>query len=131
MLTWNCPRDTPIMSTFGRTILAGGSLGKAEDVVEAATRFVADPRVVGRAVVVGPKLKVEQDMDGQWSLVEGKHTPGEEKAIWEIYAHDFEDTEVFMRRILRILNRVVEIKGWTGWLQDVFAAFKYGMGLST
>ena len=119
------------MSTVGRTIVAGGSLGKAEDVVEAATRFVADPRVVGRAVAVGPKLKVEQDIDGQWSLVEGKRNTGEEKAIWEIYAHDFEDTEVFMRRILGILNRAVEIKGWTGWLQDVFAAFKHGMGWSS
>lgn len=105
-------------------------MGNAEDVVEAATRFVADPRVVGRAVVVGPKLKVEQDTDGQWSLVEGKETSGEEKAIWEVYAHDFEDTEIFSRRIVGIMNRAMEMKGWSGWLKDIFAALKYGMGWS-
>ncbi|KAL9138218.1 MAG: hypothetical protein Q9175_000544 [Cornicularia normoerica] len=109
----------------GRALLAGGSLGNAEDVVEAATRFVADPRVVGRAVAVGPKMEVEQDPDGQWSLVEGK---GKDKAIWEVYAHDFEDTELFTRRAVGILNRAVELKGWSGWLKDMFAALKYGMG---
>ncbi len=66
-------------------LIAGSSVANAEDVVEAATRFVADPRVVGRAVAVGPKLKIELDADGQWSL--SKSNAGEEKAIWEIYAH--------------------------------------------
>ena len=112
-------------------MLAGGSIGKAEDVVKAATRFVADPRVVGRAAAVGPKLKVAQDTDGQWSLVEGKGAAGEEKAIWEVYAHDFEDTEVFMRRIVGLLNRVMEVRGWSGWLKDIFATLKYGMGWSS
>ena len=99
--------------------------------MEAATRFVADPRVVGRAVVVGPKLKVEQDTDGQWSLVDGSGTAGTEKAIWEVYAHDFEDTELFTRRVVALMNRAVEIKGWYGWLRDLFAALKYGMGWSS
>lgn len=120
-----------MVSTLGRVVLAGGSLGRPEDVVEAATRLVADPRVVGRALLVGPKLKVEQGTDGQWSLVEGKGAAGEKKAIWEIYAHDFEDSDIFMRRILGIMNRVVEIRGWTGWVKDLFAAFKYGMGWSS
>ena len=96
--------------------------------VEAATRFVADPRVVGRAVAVGPKMEVEQDPDGQWSLVEGKGNTGKDKAIWEVYAHDFEDTELFTRRAVGILNRAVELKGWSGWLKDMFAGLKYGMG---
>lgn len=116
---------------LGRVLLAGGPLGKAEDVVEAATRFVADPRVMGRAVVVGPKLKVEQDLDGQWSLVEGKRNAGEKKAIWEVYAHDFEDAEIFSRRFVGLLNRAMEIEGWYGWLKDMFAALKYGMGWSS
>ncbi len=119
-----------MLTTAGRALLAGGSFGNVEDVIEAATHFVADPRVVGRAVVVGPKLKVEQAADGQWRLVEGKGTTGEEKAIWEVYAHDFEDTEIFTRRIVGIMNRAVEIKGWSGWLTDMFAALKYGLGWS-
>ncbi|CAD6585535.1 MAG: hypothetical protein ASARMPRED_002185 [Alectoria sarmentosa] len=116
--------DTPLFTTTARALLAGGSMGNAEDVVDAATRFVADPRVVGRAVVVGPKLKVEQDSNGQWSLVDDQEKRGEEKAIWEVYAHDFEDTEIFTRRIVGILNRAMEMKGWSGWLKDMFAAFR-------
>lgn len=106
-------------------------MGNAEDVVEAATRFAADPRIVGRAVVVGPKLRVEQDTSGQWSLVENKDKRGEEKAIWEVYAHDFEDTEIFTRRVVGIMNRAMEINGWFGWLKDMFAALKYGLGWSS
>ena len=87
--------------------------------------------MVGRAVVVGPKQKVEQDAHGQWRLVEGKGTNGEEKAIWEVYAHDFEDCELFSRNAIGLLNRAVEINGWVGWLKDMFAALKYGIGRSS
>lgn len=113
---------------MGRALLAGGSFGNVEDVVKAATRFVADPRLVGRAVVVGPKLKVEQSTDGQWTLVDGKGNTGEHRAIFEVYAHDFEDAEVFSRRIVGIMNRAMEIKGWSGWVMDMFSALRYGMG---
>ena len=82
-------------------------------------------------MVVGPKLKIEQDTDGQWSLVEGKGSTVEEGAIWEIYAHDFEDSEIFSRRIIGIWNRAMEINGWLGWLKDMFAALKYGLGWSS
>ena len=120
-----------MVPTLGRMLLAGCPIGNAEDVVTAATNFVADPRVMGRAVVVGPRLKVEQDSDGQWSLVEGKGNAGEEKAIWEVYAHDFEDVEIFSRRFVAFLNRAMEVKGWYGFLKDIFAALKYGMGWSS
>jgi len=125
-----CPYfvDTPILTTLARLLLAGSAIGKPEDVVEAATRFVADPRIAGRAVVVGPKLKISEDADGEWSLVEKGGKAGEEKAIWEIYAHDFEDSELFSRNIVRVLNRVMEIRGWAGWLKDMIVALKYGVG---
>lgn len=56
-----CPYfiDTPMITPAARVIVAGSPIGKPEDVVDAATRFVADPRIVGRALVVGPKLKVK------------------------------------------------------------------------
>ncbi|KAL9577842.1 MAG: hypothetical protein Q9203_007310 [Teloschistes exilis] len=122
-----CPYfiDTPLLSLMGRAILAGGRMGKVEDVVEAATRFAADPCVVGRAVSVGPKIKVKQDADGEWSLVEGEDKDAEQRAIWEIYLHDFEDSDVFQRRIVALYNRIVEIRGWTGWAQDLVAAVAY------
>ncbi|KAL8685726.1 MAG: hypothetical protein Q9218_007581 [Villophora microphyllina] len=122
-----CPYfiNTSLVTVTARAVLAGGSIGKVEDVVEAATRFAADPRVVGRAVTVGPKLKVKQDTDGQWSLVEGEDKDAEQRAIWEVYLHDWEDADIFQRRIIGILNRVVEIRGWTGWAHDLLAAMIY------
>ena len=127
-----CPYfiDTPLIPAAGRALLAGGVLGKAEDVVEAGTRFVADPCILGRAAAVGPKMKVKQDLDGEWRLVETNDGPGEHKAIWEAYADDFEDNEIFSRNYVRLLNRVVEIRGWVGWFTDVFAAVRYGLGWS-
>ena len=121
-----CPYfiDTPLLSGVARAVLAGGAMGKAEDVVEAATRFTADPRVVGRAVSVGPKMKVKQDADGEWFLAEG-NTDGAEKTIWEIYPHDFEDCDVFQRNMVGLLNRVMEIRGWVGWISDMFGALTY------
>lgn len=124
-----CPYfiETPLLTASTRAILAGGVLGKIEDVVDAATRFAANPRVVGRAVWVGPKLKVEQDTNGAWSLVENDEQKGEQRAIWEVYLHDFEDSDVFQRRIVTILNRATEIKGWIGWARDMIAAVSYGL----
>lgn len=47
-----CPYfiDTPIVPATVRVLLAGGSMGKPEDVVDAATRLVADTRIVGRSL---------------------------------------------------------------------------------
>lgn len=124
-----CPYfiDTPMVSTAIRLALAGGTMGKAEDVVEAATRFAADPRVVGRAVSVGPKLKVKQDGAGEWHLMQEEDQAAEQRAIWEVYLHDFESSDVFQRRLVSLMNRVVEIRGWTGWVQDMIAAMFYGI----
>ncbi|MCJ1226143.1 hypothetical protein MMC12_002792 [Toensbergia leucococca] len=123
-----CPYfiDTPIIDAPGRAILAGGLLGTIEDVVEAATR-VMDPRVVGRALAVSGKMKVEQDAEGTWSLAEGSEATAQDKAIWEIYSHDFEDSDIFQRRMVGLLNRVTELRGWIGWTKDIIGALAYAV----
>lgn len=124
-----CPyfMDTPLLTTETRVMLAGTLLGKPEDVVEAATRFAADPRVVGRAVSVSPKLPVEQSEDGEWTMADPANPSGVEKAIWEIYAHDFEQADLLQRRILGLINRRAAIRGWTGMLQELVGAFFYSL----
>ncbi|KAG8534277.1 uncharacterized protein KY384_001121 [Bacidia gigantensis] len=119
-----CPSHiaTPLQTAPLRMLLAGGSMGECDDVVEAATRFVASPQIVGRALLVGPKMSVESDSDGHWSWSD-KQT-GEERAMMEIFAHDWEETETSQRRVIRALNKVVEIKGWTGWFVDVLKAIR-------
>lgn len=124
-----CPYfiDTPLLGADARAILAGGCLGKIEDVVDAATRFAADPRIVGRALVVGPKLRVEQQDDGEWDLVKKDAEGGVEKAIWEVYADDFEDSEIFQRRMVGLLNAATELRGWVGWANDIAGAIAYAL----
>jgi hypothetical protein len=85
-----CPYfiDTPLLNVAARLALAGGATGKPEDVVDAATRLMADTRIVGRALVVGPKVRRDDD----WQLLPSSSTEGHESAVWEAYAEDF--TEV-------------------------------------
>ncbi|MCJ1304089.1 hypothetical protein MMC08_006901 [Hypocenomyce scalaris] len=124
-----CPYfiDTPLLSAPARSILAGGTIGSVDSVVEAATRFAANPQIVGRALYVGPKFKVTQDESGDWNIAEKKGECGEEKAVWEIFVHDFEDSDTFQRNMVSILNRAAEIKGWSGYLGDMFGAFGYAI----
>lgn len=126
-----CPyfTDTPLLTTAGKFILAGLPVGEVEDVVEAATRFTADPQILGRGVFVGPKMKVRQEAEGQWTYVEEKQEPGEESAVFEVYVHDFEETELFTRMMVGLINRKTEIKGWLGWLGSIVEAIRYGLGL--
>lgn len=124
-----CPyfTDTPILNTFVRVVLAGSVVGTSDDVVEAATRFTADPRVVGRAISTGPKLRVVQDGDGEWSLAEDEREVGVEKALWEVYPHDFENVDKFQRTLIGIFNRATEKRGWVGWAVDLVGAISHGV----
>ncbi|ORY14927.1 hypothetical protein BCR34DRAFT_598831 [Clohesyomyces aquaticus] len=125
-----CPYfiDTPIIPPSIRVVLAGAGTGKVEDVVDAGTRFVADSRILGRALVVGPKLNVKQSHEGEWELV-ARSTPGShETALWEAYADDWEEVEAFSRGIVRLLNAYQVSRGWVGWATDVVKAVAYGFG---
>lgn len=111
--------DTDIVPPAAKLLLAGGGMGKVEDVVEAATRLVADTRIVGRGIVIGPKITVKQDETGEFKLV-AKGTEGStETAVWEPYADDWEEADAFGRRIVKILSAVERTRGWVGWAADI------------
>jgi NAD(P)-dependent dehydrogenase (short-subunit alcohol dehydrogenase family) len=122
-----CPYfiDTPMLPAAGKVLLAGGGAGKVEDVVDAGTRLVADSSILGRGLWVGPKARVKQSVNGEWVVVDKSDADGEEKAIWEAYADDFVDSEIFTLRVVRVLNGIVRMRGWTGWIQDMVAAVKF------
>lgn len=95
-----------------------------ESVLEAATRLVADQSIIGRALAIGPKASIEQaraaglvsdtaemDRDGQ--------------AIWDVYAHDFEQSDLFTRRIIAVTNLITRARGWTGVVGDVAGKASY------
>lgn len=128
-----CPYfiDTPIVTPGARFVLAGGAMGKVEDVVDAATRFVADSRILGRALVVGPKIHVKQNGEGEWELVtkDRDMSGSTETALWEPCADDWEDTDAFNRNLVKVVNSVMAVRGWTGWAGDVIKAMRYKIGL--
>ena len=126
-----CPYfvNTPMLTAQARAVLlAGAGLGTVEDVVEAATMFTANSSIVGRAVVIGPKLSITRDDEGLLSVSKGfeKDERANESGIWEIDAHDFEDCDVFSRNMIGLLNRAAEAKGWLGWAGDWVGAVGYG-----
>lgn len=99
-------------------LLAGGAgPARVEDVVDAATRLVADEGIVGRGLMVGPKTRE--------GLKEGDVVEGG-SAVWELYADEYEQVEMFMWRYIRILNAVTKARGYFAWFVDVFAIWRRG-----
>ncbi|KAL8387115.1 hypothetical protein RB595_010145 [Gaeumannomyces hyphopodioides] len=131
-----CPYfvDTPLVPAGGMSLLAGAGLASLGEVVEAATRLAADRDVRGRALVVGPRLRVldgggaveyvdgegagddAEDRRGGYSRQSGS---GGGQAAWECYAHDYDSVEAFVWRYTRLLNTIERIRGWTGWVRDM------------
>ena len=105
-------------------------MGQVEDVVAAGTRFVSDSRVLGRSLVIGPKVHVRQKDDGEWDLVTPASPGSIETAIFEPYADDWEDVDAWDRNMVKILNLVQAGRGWAGWAQDIVKAVFYGFRLA-
>ncbi|KAG7291860.1 hypothetical protein NEMBOFW57_001882 [Staphylotrichum longicolle] len=111
---------TPLMNKPGLALLAGGAKAELEDVVDAGTRLMADEGVRGRALVVGPKMRVvDDDEDGGEGIEivegQGRVRAGERRqAVWEVYGHDYERVEVFMWRYLAVLNLMRQVRGGVG-----------------
>jgi len=104
-------------------------MGKVEDVVDAGTRFVADSRILGRSLVIGPRMHVRQKENGQWDLVTSGTPGGVEAAVFEPYAEDWEDVDAWDRNFVKLLNLVQIGRGWAGWGLDVVKAVLYGIGV--
>ncbi|EPE32129.1 NAD(P)-binding Rossmann-fold containing protein [Glarea lozoyensis ATCC 20868] len=113
--------DTPILPAVGRLVLAGSGMGKPEDVIDAGTRLMADTRIVGRSLAIGPKVRIDDD----WQVISPSSPNGTESAVWEAYAEDFVEVEAFTRRFIGAINQVEVIRGWVGWATDVLLAFAY------
>ncbi|KAK4139072.1 uncharacterized protein C8A04DRAFT_16185 [Dichotomopilus funicola] len=129
--------ETPIIPAAGKLLLAGAAKADLEDVVDAATRLMADEGVKGRALCIGPKMGVvDEGVEGEagqghtgkewgWGgpgvrVVEGTGVEGERKqAVWEVYGHDYERVESWVWRFLAIVNVMREVNGWTGFVKDM------------
>ncbi|KAK3997019.1 putative dehydrogenase [Cladorrhinum sp. PSN332] len=121
--------ETPLLTFGGRVLLAGAPKGEVEDVVDAATRLVADEEIVGRALMIGPKMKVAFDgEDGTPVLDLDQQEGSETRAVWEIYGHDYEQVETFVWRYLTMLNAAKSVYGWKKTAREWWAIFTGGSG---
>ncbi|KAM4064962.1 short chain dehydrogenase [Hirsutella rhossiliensis] len=100
-----------------------GSAGPASvpDVVDAATRLIADVSVAGRALVVGPRLKSAPPGEIPVADAEGH---GQGRAAWECYAHDYDEVETFTWRYVRLLNVIATARGSWAWIRDLWSIFR-------
>lgn len=146
--------DTPILPNRAVAMLAGLGLATLEDTVDGATRLMAATtttttaaaptqqaqRIAGRALFIGPRASLlqkvlpereltgdeeaeVQDVTGE-VLVDGDVAAGKGQGVWDVYAHDYETADYFIRRYVRVLNTIAAIKGWIGfWKEFVNALF--------
>jgi NAD(P)-dependent dehydrogenase (short-subunit alcohol dehydrogenase family) len=114
-----CPyfTDTAILGPLGAVVLAGGGMARLESVIDAATRMVADHGIVGRGLCVGSKASVEDAKE----VGLGEQVTAEGQEIWDVYAEDFEQSDLFTRRVIGITNLVTSARGWGGWFADIRA----------
>ena len=68
-------------------------------------------------------MKVVLDEENNYQLA----LNGQPKAVWECYAHDYDDAELFNKNLIRLLNQYAAARGWLGWAQDMAAALFYGV----
>ncbi|AEO54659.1 hypothetical protein MYCTH_2297454 [Thermothelomyces thermophilus ATCC 42464] len=128
--------DTPILPGSAVALLAGAGQTDPADVVDAATRLVADRQIRGRALCVGPKVRLVDADGGGGEAGEGKEgglggagvrvveglgeQPGERRqAVWEMYGHDYARVETFVWRYLAVLNLMRQVRGWVGFVGDL------------
>ena len=116
-----CPyfADTPILGLAGGLIMAGGGLAEVQSIVEAGTRLVADSSIIGRGLAIGPKVNEEE------AKAAGLKVEKQERmqAVWDVYAHDFEQSDIFSRRVVALTNIKGDQRGLTGLLSDLGWAF--------
>ncbi|KAF4470364.1 short-chain alcohol dehydrogenase [Fusarium albosuccineum] len=101
---------------------AGGA--EIEDVINAATRLVADEAIAGRALCVGPKLKstvapIVEEEDPLMAVQEHEGD-GRGRAVWECYGEDYDNADAFVKRFVILLNAAERVKGWFGIVSDVW-----------
>ncbi|PNP44435.1 hypothetical protein THARTR1_11047 [Trichoderma harzianum] len=121
--------DTKMLQPTTEALLLSGSAGPGQvpDVVDAATRLIADESIVGRALVVGPRLKPQDfEVGDNGSGLLGTEDPNQAQGIWECYAHDYDQVETFVKRYLWLLNAAARARGMLAWIRDIMAIWKRG-----
>ncbi|KAK0390800.1 hypothetical protein NLU13_0303 [Sarocladium strictum] len=113
-------------------LLAGGTPEggtSAADVVDAATRLVADEHIRGRALAIGPRIKEipdgeVEDLEGVIPDLTKDEIRNGGRAVWEVYADDYKRVDAWVGRWLLIVNTLAVARGYFRWFQDVLTVWK-------
>ncbi|KAL2209200.1 NAD(P)-binding protein [Sarocladium strictum] len=121
-----CPLSAEILLLAGGTPKDGTS---AADVIDAATRLVADEGIRGRALAIGPGIKEipeaeVKDLEGVIPELTKDEVRRGGRAVWEIYADDYTRVDSWVGRWLVIVNTLAVARGYFRWFQDVFAIWQ-------
>jgi hypothetical protein len=83
-------------------------------VVDACTRLVADSTIIGRALLIASKTS------RQHASEVGLDLQVDDQDVWDCYADDFSQSDLFTRRIIGITNLVTQARGWSGFWGDIW-----------
>lgn len=127
-----CPfytANTNMLKPAVEAVMLSGSLGAAsvEDVIDAATRLIADEEVAGRALVIGPPMTargVKGAEDFEDMMASEEESEGKGRSIWECHAGDYVRADSFVKRYVYILYTVEKVRGWYGVLSDMFGVIR-------
>jgi NAD(P)-dependent dehydrogenase (short-subunit alcohol dehydrogenase family) len=113
-----CPYfvHTPILGVDGSAILAGGAPATMDGVTEAATKLVADSTIIGRGLAIGPRASMKEARDAGFEVDDSRDG---ERAVWDVHAHDFDQSDIFSRRVVALTNMKSDQRGLLGLLGDL------------
>jgi NAD(P)-dependent dehydrogenase (short-subunit alcohol dehydrogenase family) len=120
-----CKPSAEILLLAGGTPKGGTS---AADVVDAATRLVADEKIRGRALAIGPRIREipedeTEDLYGVIPDILKNEVENGGRAVWEIYAEDYQRVDAWVGRWLIIVNVLAVARGYFRWFQDVLTVW--------
>ena len=110
--------DTPILDARGHIPLLGLAMTKIENVTDALMRLCADDEIIGRALLIGPEGTEEEIEKAGLADILGVrlHT---NSAVVDLHGHDFEQTDLTMRRVMGLMNLITAARGWAGFFNDI------------
>ena len=61
-------------------------------------------------------------------LVDKDVYAGRGQGVWDVFGHDYETADYFVRRYVRVLNTIGAVKGWVGFWRDLVRALLFRTG---
>ncbi|KAH6888156.1 hypothetical protein B0T10DRAFT_406285 [Thelonectria olida] len=105
-----------------------GSPGPAsiEDVIDAATRLIADEDVAGRCLVIGPHMSARgaEGAEDFEDFMVSENGEGKGRSVWECHAGDYDIVDSFVKRYVYLLYAIEKARGWFGVLSDIWGVIR-------